>query len=85
MSTTATFNIYFASPSRLTMGPNKLVSLSAALREALASPECLVPVSREEQEARRDIIDVIPVLNAALVGDANVLCELAWPVGKLLL
>jgi hypothetical protein len=51
------------------MAPNGLVDLAAALREALAEPESLVAVSIEEQEARRDIIDLIPEFNAALVGD----------------
>lgn len=62
------------------MAPNNLLALAAALREALAVPESLVPVSREEQEARRDIIDLIPELNATLIGDAEVLRELAWSV-----
>ena len=35
----------------------------------------------EEQEARLDLIDLIPELNAALVGDTEHLRELAWSVG----
>lgn len=63
------------------MAPNNLVALAAALREALAAPESLIAESKEEKEARLDLIDLIPELNAALVGNANVLRELAWSVG----
>jgi hypothetical protein len=62
------------------MAPNNLVTLAATLRKALAGPESLVAWSKEEEEARRDIIDLIPELNATLVGDAEVLRELAWSV-----
>jgi hypothetical protein len=62
------------------MAPNSLVALAAAMREALATPESLIAASREEKEARLDLIDMIPELNAALVGDSQVLLELAWSV-----
>ncbi len=62
------------------MAPNNLIALAASLREALAAPESLVAESKEEKEARLDLIDLIPELNAALVGNANVLRELAWSV-----
>ena len=67
------------------MTQNNLLALAKALREALAVPESLVAVSKEEQEARRDIIDLIPELNAALIGDAEVLRELAWSVRMFIL
>ena len=66
------------------MAPSNLVALAAAMREALATPENLIAVSREEKEARLDLIDMIPELNAALVGDSQVLLELAWSVRQLL-
>ena len=62
------------------MAPNSLVALAAAMREALAAPESLIAISREEKEARLDLIDMIPKLNAALVGDSQILLELAWSV-----
>lgn len=64
------------------MAPSSLVTLAAALREALAAPENLVAVSKEEREARRDLIDLVPEFNAALIGDGQVLRELAWSVRK---
>ncbi|KAH7391258.1 S-adenosyl-L-methionine-dependent methyltransferase [Cadophora sp. MPI-SDFR-AT-0126] len=60
------------------MAPNNLVALAAAVREALAAPQTLIAESKEEKEARLDLIDMIPEFNAALVGNANVLRELAW-------
>ena len=62
------------------MAPNNLVALAAALREALAAPESLTAESKEEKEARLDLIDMMPEFNASLIGDANVLRELAWSV-----
>ena len=65
------------------MAPNGLVTLAAALREALAEPESLVAVSIEEQEARRDIIDLIPEFNAAVVRDnGKLLAGLALQVSN---
>jgi hypothetical protein len=58
-----------------------LITLVAAVREALATAQSLVASSSEEQEARLDLIDLIPKLNAALVGDTEHLRELAWSVG----
>ncbi|CZR70241.1 related to sterigmatocystin 7-O-methyltransferase precursor [Phialocephala subalpina] len=60
------------------MSPSKLVALAAAVREALATPQSLVASSPDEQEARLDLIDLIPELDAALVGDVAHLRELAW-------
>lgn len=62
------------------MSKNNLVALAAAVKEALASSESLTPSSPDEQEARLDLIDLIPDLNAALVGDAAHLRDLAWSV-----
>ena len=62
------------------MATNSLVSLAAAVREALAEPQSLSASSAEEQEARLDLIDLLPELNAALVGDIEHLRELAWSV-----
>lgn len=64
------------------MSANSLVSLAAAVRKALASPQSLLASSTEEQEARLDLIDLIPELNAALVGDVEHLREVAWSVGR---
>ncbi|RFU25236.1 hypothetical protein B7463_g11100, partial [Scytalidium lignicola] len=60
------------------MATNSLVSLAAAVREALATPQALVASTPEELEARLDLIDLIPDLNAALVGNLEHLRELAW-------
>jgi hypothetical protein len=62
------------------MVTNSLVSLAAAVRSALAKPQSLSASSAEEQEARLDLIDLLPELNAALVGDIEYLRELAWSV-----
>jgi len=56
----------------------KLVALATAVREALATPQSLIASSPEEKEARLDLIDLIPELNAALVGDVEYLRELSW-------
>ena len=63
------------------MSTNNLVTLVAAVREALATPQSLVASSSEQQEARLDLIDLIPELNAALIGNTEHLRELAWSVG----
>jgi hypothetical protein len=63
------------------MSKNNLVALVAAVREALATPQSLIASTSEEQEARLDMTDLIPELNAALVGDTEHLRELAWSVG----
>jgi hypothetical protein len=62
------------------MATNSLVSLAAAVREALAKPQSLAASSAEEREARLDLIDLLPELNATLVGDVEYLRELAWSV-----
>jgi hypothetical protein len=62
------------------MAPSKLLALAAALRDALEDPQTLKPETNEEKEARLDLIDMIPELNAALIGDANMLKEVAWSV-----
>lgn len=63
------------------MSTNKLIALAAAVREALATSQSLIASSPEEQEARLELIDLIPELNAALLGDVEHLRELAWSVG----
>ncbi len=60
------------------MAPTNLVALAASLREALSSP--LVAESKADQEARLDIIDMIPVLNRKLVGEAQTIRDMAWEV-----
>ncbi len=60
--------------------PNNLIALVAAVREALANPQSLVASSPAEKEARLDLIDLIPELNATLVGDVEHLRELSWSV-----
>jgi hypothetical protein len=60
------------------MPPTNLVTLAASLREALGSP--LVAESKAEQEARLDIIDMIPVLNRRLVGEVQTIRDMAWEV-----
>ncbi len=62
------------------MSANSLVALVAAVREALATPQSLKASTSEEQEARVELIDLIPELNAALIGDVEHLRELAWSV-----
>ncbi len=64
------------------MPANSLVSLAAAVTEALAKPESLSASSPEEKKARLDLIDLLPELNAALVGDVEYLRELAWSVSR---
>ena len=63
----------------LLMGPN-LVALAASIREALASPQTLVAETKEDKDARLDIIDMMPELNRALLGEVHALRELAWSV-----
>ena len=63
------------------MSSNQLVTLAAAVREALSSPRGLVASSPREQVARLDLIDLLPELNAALVGNTQYVRELAWSVG----
>jgi hypothetical protein len=60
------------------MPPINLVILAASLREALDSP--LFAESKAEQEARLDIIDMIPVLNRRLVGEVQTIRDMAWEV-----
>jgi hypothetical protein len=60
------------------MPPTDLIALAASLREALDSP--LVAESKAEQEARLDIIDMIPVLNRKLVGEVQTIRDIAWVV-----
>lgn len=59
-----------------------LVALAKAVREALATPQKLIATTSEEQEAHLDLIDLIPELNATLVGDIEYLRELAWSVSS---
>jgi hypothetical protein len=56
--------------------PRRFGSLPA--REALDSP--LVAESEADREARLDIIDMIPVLNRKLVGEAQTIRDMAWEV-----
>jgi hypothetical protein len=60
------------------MPPTNLVALAAALRDALDSP--LVADSSAELEARLDILDMIPLLTRKLVGEAQVIRDMAWEV-----
>lgn len=62
------------------MSTNNLIALVAAVRDALATPQSLAALTPEEQEARLDLIDLIPELNARLIGDVQHLRELAWSV-----
>lgn len=62
------------------MASNKLVALAVAVKEALANPASLQGGSKEEKDARLDLIDMIPELNARLIGDANTIRALAWSV-----
>jgi hypothetical protein len=63
------------------MSTNRLVTLAAAVREALSTPHGLVASSPQEQVARLDLVDLLPELNAALVGNTQYVRELAWSVG----
>jgi len=60
--------------------PTNLIGLVAAVHEALANPQSLVASTSAEKEARLDLIDLIPELNATLVGDVENLRELSWSV-----
>lgn len=64
------------------MSTSKLIALAAAVREALATPESLTASSPEEREARLDLIDLVPELNATLIGNVAYLHELAWSVSQ---
>lgn len=66
------------------MAPNNLVALAAQIREALASPQTLIAESKAEEEARLDIIDMIPDLNRTLNGEFQTLRDTAWSVGSVL-
>ena len=66
--------------SSIEMAENGLVSLATMLRDLLATPNALVPESKEQQNARLDIIDMIPNLSRKLLGDEQTLRELAWSV-----
>jgi len=63
------------------MATSNLVSLAAAVRETLASPQTLVPQSKAEEEARLDLLDLLPDLNRKLKGEFQNLREIAWSVG----
>jgi hypothetical protein len=60
--------------------PTNLIALVAAVREALATSQSLVASTSAEKEARLDLINLIPELNATLVGDVEHLRELSWSV-----
>lgn len=64
------------------MAENGLVALASTLRQVLAAPGSLVPESKDEQDARLDIIDMIPDLNRTLLGDKQTLRDLAWSVSS---
>jgi hypothetical protein len=59
------------------MSTNSLVALAATVRAALATTQSLEASSPEEQEERLDLIDLIPELNTALIGDVEHVRELA--------
>jgi hypothetical protein len=62
------------------MASSSLVALAASLKEALASPQSLVATTKEEEDARLDIIDMLPDLKRALVGEFQNLWDLSWGV-----
>jgi hypothetical protein len=62
------------------MAPTSLVDLAASLRQALDEP--LIAGSKAEQQARLEIIDMIPLLNRKLVGEVQTLRAMAWEVSS---
>ncbi len=60
------------------MEPTSLIALAASLRSALDSP--LIADSKAEQEARLDVIDMIPVLKRKLVGEVQTIHDMAYEV-----
>ncbi|KUJ11316.1 S-adenosyl-L-methionine-dependent methyltransferase [Mollisia scopiformis] len=60
------------------MSTSTLTTLLASVRSALATPSSLLPSTSSDQQARLDLIDLLPELNAALIGDTAHLRELAW-------
>jgi hypothetical protein len=62
------------------MASSNLVALAASLKEALASPQSLAATTKEEEDARLDIIDMLPDLKRVLLGEFQNLWDLSWGV-----
>ena len=62
------------------MTEHPLVSLAAAMRTALAAPMQVITNDKEAQTARLDLIDMIPDLERALIGEQAVIRNMTWSV-----
>lgn len=64
----------------ITMSENPLVALAAAMRIALSTPLEPATEDKEGQTARLDIIDMIPDVQRALIGEQATIRNLTWSV-----
>lgn len=71
-------NILDMQASMATTSP--LIVLAKSLREALDTP--LTAGTKEEKEARLEILDMLPILNRKLVGDVQAILDMAWGVNS---
>jgi hypothetical protein len=62
------------------MTENRLVGLAAAMRAALSGPSGTTPTDSASRTARLDIIDMIPDLNRALIGERDTIRNMTWSV-----
>lgn len=60
------------------MSENHLVELAAAMRTALSQPVAVT--DKAAQTARLDLIDMIPDLQRALIGEQAFIRDLTWQV-----
>jgi hypothetical protein len=59
-----------------------LVTLASSLRAALEAP--LIAESQADQDARLDILDMLPLVSRKLVGEVQTIRDMVWEVGEML-
>jgi hypothetical protein len=62
------------------MSENPLVALANAMRNALYTSLETAPKDKASQRARLDIIDMIPDLQRALIGERDTIRNMTWSV-----
>jgi hypothetical protein len=62
------------------MSENPLVALANAMRNALSTSLETAPKDKASQRARLDIIDMIPDLQRALIGERDTIRNITWSV-----
>jgi hypothetical protein len=62
------------------MSENPLVVLAAAMRTALSTSLQTATKDKAGQRARLDLIDMIPDLQRALIGDRATIRDMTWSV-----